>query len=144
VIPARRVERRPGETLAPRDVGKERLVEKAGGADEDIGDIGVAIGRLEVPTTLGKPRRDDLLVEVNVFGEAAVACDLLDIGPDLGGRRVLARPVVIGLERKLVLTRQDIDEKTWKGVVAPGPTDIAGLFVDGEIDPGALQHLGHE
>ena len=34
-----------------------------------------------------------------------VARDLFDIGPDLGRRRVLARPVVVGLERELVLTR---------------------------------------
>src|ERR1700761_5450937 len=33
VIPARRVEREAGETLAPRNVGKERLVKEAGGAD---------------------------------------------------------------------------------------------------------------
>src|SRR5207237_9819809 len=36
VVPARRVERRAGETLASRDIGKQRLVEKAGGADENI------------------------------------------------------------------------------------------------------------
>jgi hypothetical protein len=43
-----------------------------------------------------------------------------------------------------VLTGQDIDKKTGKGVVAPGPADFASLFVDGEIDPGTLQGLGHE
>ena len=58
-------------------------MEKAGGADVDVGDIGVAFGSLEVPTTPSKPRRDNLLVEVNVFGKAAVTRDLLDIGPDL-------------------------------------------------------------
>ena len=42
------------------------------------------------------------------------------------------------------MPRQDIDEETGKGVVPPGSSDIAGLFVDGEIDPGALQDLGHE
>jgi len=29
----------------------------------------------------------------------------------------------------------DIDEETGKGVVPPGPSDIAGLFTDSEIDP---------
>jgi hypothetical protein len=48
------------------------------------------------------------------------------------------------LEWNLVLTGQDIDKKTGKGVVAPGPADFAGLFVDGKIDPGTLQGLGHE
>ena len=52
--------------------------------------------------------------------------------------------VVVGLERKLVLTRQDVDEEPGKGVVAPGAPDLAGLFIDGEIHPGALQRLGHE
>jgi hypothetical protein len=42
------------------------------------------------------------------------------------------------------LARQDIDEEAGKGVVPPGSADLAGLFVDGEIDPGALQRLGHE
>jgi len=42
------------------------------------------------------------------------------------------------------LPRQDIDEEPGEGVVAPGPADLAGLFVDREIDAGALQRLGHE
>src|SRR5207253_9872012 len=80
VIPARGMERRAGKALAPRDVGQQWLVEKAGGADENIRDIGVALGGLEVPGTLGEPRRDDFLVEADESGEAAVARDLLDIG----------------------------------------------------------------
>jgi hypothetical protein len=84
------VKGRAGETFTPSNVGKERLVEKARGTDEDVGNIGVTFGRLKVPTTLGEPRRDDLLVEVDAFGEATVASDLLDVGPDLGGRRILA------------------------------------------------------
>src|SRR5216683_2414525 len=144
VIPTRRVERRASETLAPGDVGKKRLVQKAGGADEKIRNVRVALGGLDVPATAGEPRRDDLLVEANEFGEAAIACDLLDIGPDLGCRRIFARPAVIGLERKLVLTRQHIDEEAWKGVVPPRPADLASLLVYGEIDQGALQRLGHE
>src|SRR3984893_15272293 len=79
VIPARRVKGRAGETFAPSNVGKERLVEKTRGTEQDVGHIGVTFGRLEVPTTLGEPRRDDLLVEADEIGEAAVACDLLDI-----------------------------------------------------------------
>ena len=94
----------------------------------------VALGRLDVPATVGEPRCDDLLVEADEFGEAAVARDLFDIGPDLGGRRIFARPVVVRLERKFVLTRQDIDKEAGKGVVPPGPADLAGLFIDGEID----------
>src|SRR5207248_320589 len=110
VIPARGVERRTGEALASRDVGEQRLVEEAGGADENIRDIGVAFGGLEVPAALGELRPDDFLVEADEPGEAPVARDLLDIGPDLGRRRVFARPVIVRLERKLVLARQDIDE----------------------------------
>src|SRR6266496_2720189 len=53
MIPVRRVERHTGKTFAARDVGKERLVEKAGGADEDIGDIRVALGGFEVPAAVG-------------------------------------------------------------------------------------------
>src|SRR5205814_4263296 len=67
-----------------------------------------------------------------------------DISPDLGGRRVFARPVVVRLERKLVLARQDVDKEAREGVVPPGAPDLACLFIDGEIDPGALQRLGHE
>ena len=78
------------------------------------------------------------------FGQTAVARHLLDVGPDLGGRCIFARPVVIGLERKLVLARQDIDKEAGKGVVPPGTADFAGLFVNDETDPGALQCLGHE
>ena len=91
-----------------------------------------------------EPRRDDLLVEADEFGEAAVAGDLFDVGQDLGRRRIFARPVVVGLERKLVLARQNIDKEAGKGVVPPGPADFAGLFVDREIDARAFQRLGHE
>jgi hypothetical protein len=97
------VEREAGETLAPRNVGKERLVKEAGGADEDVGNIRLASGGIDVPAAVGEPRRDDLLVEADEFGQAAVTRDLFDVGPDLGGRRIFARPVVVGLERKLVL-----------------------------------------
>jgi hypothetical protein len=138
VIPARRVERRAGETLATEDVGKERLVQKTRGADEDVGDIPLALGGIDVPAAIGEPRGDDLLVEADEFGKPAIVRDLFDIGPDLGGGRVFARPAVIGLERKLILTRQDIDEEAGKGVVPPRPADLAGLFIDGEIDTGAL------
>jgi len=144
MIPARRVERRAGETLAPRNFRKERLVEKAGRADENIRNVRVAFGRPDVPATVCEPRCDDLFVEADEFGEAAVARDLLDIGPDLGGRRIFARPVVVGLKRKFVLARQDVDKEAGESVVSPGSADLAGLLVDGEIDPGTLQHLGHE
>jgi hypothetical protein len=100
------VEGRADEALAPRDVGQKRLVEKAGGADEDIGDIGAAFGGLDLPAAIGEASRDDLLIEADEFGKAAVARDLLDIGPDLGGGRVFVRPIVVRLERKLVLARQ--------------------------------------
>ena len=70
--------------------------------------------------------------------------DLLDVGPDLRCRRIFARPVVVGLERKLVLPRQHIDKEAGKGVVAPGAADLGGLLVNGEIDAGAFQRLGHE
>ena len=96
------------------------------------------------PATVGEPRCDDLLVEADEFGEATVARDLLDIGPDLGGRRIFARPVIVGLERKFILARQDVDKEAGKGVVPPSPTDLAGLFIDREIDPSTLQRLGHE
>src|SRR3984893_5069907 len=55
VAPARRMERRSGETLAARDVGKQRLVQKAGGADEDIGDVGFTPGGLDAPAAAGEP-----------------------------------------------------------------------------------------
>src|SRR4029077_15752837 len=56
VIPARRVKRRAGETRGSRNVRKERLVEKSGGADEDIRNVRVALRGLDVPATVGEPR----------------------------------------------------------------------------------------
>src|SRR5207253_342575 len=103
VVPSRRVEGRAGEAVAPRDVGQPRLVQKPGGADEDVGDIPGALGGLDVPASTAEARRRHLLVETNKAGEAAVARHLLDVGPDLARRRVFARPAVIGLERELVL-----------------------------------------
>ena len=138
------MERRAGETLATGNIGKERFVEKPGGADEDVSNIGAALACLDMPPAVGEPSRDDLLVETNEFGEAAIARNLFDIRPDFGGWRVFARPIVVGLERKLVLPRQDIDEETGKCVVPSSPTDLAGLLIDGEIDAGTLQRFGHK
>src|SRR5438270_14094119 len=56
VIPARRVKRRTSETLAPRNIRKERLVEKAGRADKNIRNVRLAFGRFNVPATVGEPR----------------------------------------------------------------------------------------
>jgi hypothetical protein len=84
MVPTRRVERRAGEALAARDIGKKRLVQKAGGADEDIGDIGVALRGLDMPATFGEARGSNLLVEADEPGQAAVTSDLLDVGPNLG------------------------------------------------------------
>jgi hypothetical protein len=39
---------------------------------------------------------------------------------------------------------RDIDKEARKGVVPPGPADLAGLLIDREIDPGTLQRFGHE
>src|SRR6201993_1802892 len=100
VVPPGRVERGAGETLAPRNVGKERLVKETGGADEDVGNIRLAPRGIDVPAAVGEPYRDDLFVEADEFGQAAVTRDLFDVGPDLGGRRIFARPVVVGLEWK--------------------------------------------
>ena len=91
-----------------------------------------------MPAAAGETRGDDLLVEANKFGETAVAGDLLHIGPDFGRRSIFARPIVIGLKREFILTREDIDEKTREGIVSPGPPDLAGLFVNGEVDTGAF------
>jgi hypothetical protein len=119
-------------------------VQKAGRANENIRNVRVAFGRLDVPATVGEPRRHDLLVEADEFCEAAVARHLLDVGPDFGGRRIFARPVIVWLERKLVLSREDVDKEAGEGIVPPGAPDFAGLFINREIDPGALQRLGHE
>src|SRR5260370_42663372 len=64
--------------------------------------------------------------------------------PDFGRRRIFAGPVVVGLEREFVLARQDIDKKAGKRVVPPCAAALARFFVDGEIDLGALQRLGHK
>ena len=104
MIPARRVERRTGETFATRDVRKQWLVQKARRANENVRNVGGALSGLHVPATISEPRRDDLLVETDESGEATIARDHLAIGPDLGRRRIFARPVVVGLEGKLALT----------------------------------------
>src|SRR5262249_40041373 len=105
VIPARRVKGRAGEIRGSRNVRKERLVEKSGGADEDIRNVGVALCGLDVPATGSGPRCDDLLVEAGEFCDAAVARVLLDVAPDLGARGIFAEPVIVGLERKFILAR---------------------------------------
>src|SRR5713226_144386 len=90
VVPLRRVECDAGKAVAAFDVGKHRAVEKAGGADEEIGNIALAAGGFDVPAPVAEARGDDLFVEADKAGEAAVARHLLDVGPDLLGRRVFA------------------------------------------------------
>src|SRR5258708_26910892 len=90
VIPARRVEGWAGETLATRNIGKKRPVEKAGGADEHVCNIRVSPSGFDLPATVRVPRRDDLLVEADEVGETGVARDLLDWVPSLGRERRFA------------------------------------------------------
>jgi hypothetical protein len=131
-------------SLTPRNIRQQRLLQKAGSANKHVRYVGIAPASFDAPATIGKAGSDNLLVEADEFGQATVASDRLDIRPDLSGRRVFARPIVVRVERKLVLARQDIDKETGKGVVPPSPANLARLFIDGEIDVGAFQHLRHE
>jgi hypothetical protein len=119
-------------------------VQKARSADEDIRCICGPLSGLDLPSTVGEPSRNNLLVEADEFGQAAVPRDFLDVGPDLGCRRIFAGPVIVGLEGKFVLPRQHIDKKAGKGIVPPSATDLAGLLINRKINPGPLQGLGHE
>ncbi len=144
MVPPRRMERLAGEALAPLDVGIGRRVEKAGGGDEYVGRVGLARGRSDAPAPVGEARLGDLRLEADELAQPALRRDLLDVGLDLGLGREFARPVVVRLERELVLARQHVDEKARIGVVAPGAADLVRLLVHDEIDTGALQLLGHE
>ena len=144
VIPARRMKGRAGKAVATGDVRQLRLVQKAGGADEDVSDVAGAARGVDLPAPVAELRCGDFLVEADEIGEAAAARNLGDVGLDFGGWSVFARPVVIWVEWELVLAREHIDEEAGEGVVAPGAADLACLFVDGEVNAGALQGLGHE
>jgi len=55
VVPPRGVELGARKLIAAGDVGEQRLVQKAGGADEDVGDFGLAAGCLDVPAAVADP-----------------------------------------------------------------------------------------
>jgi len=65
----------------------------------------VALGGVDVQRTVGEPRRDNLSLKRMNLVRPRSRATFFDIGPDLGSRRIFARPVVIGVERKFVLTR---------------------------------------
>src|SRR5947209_6840728 len=144
VVPPRRVKRGPGETVAARNIRKKRPMQKARGADKNVRRVGPSRGGLDLPTTFAEPGGCDLLVEADEIRESTVAGDVFDVGPDLGGRSVFARPVIVGLEGELVLARQHIHKETGECVVPPRTADITSLFVYREIDASAPQRLGHE
>ena len=139
MVPVRGVKCRAGKAVATRNVRQPRPVQEAGGADEGVGHVVAASGGLDPPPSVGnRAETTSSLKRMNLV-QAAVVCDLLDIGVDFLRRRVFARPVVVRLERELVLPRQYVNKQPGKCVVAPGPADLAGFLVDGEIDTGALR-----
>ena len=47
-------------------------MQKSGRANEHIGDIGRAVGSLDMPDVIGEPRLDNFGVEADVFAQLSV------------------------------------------------------------------------
>src|SRR5262245_7568229 len=76
MVPTRRVKGRTGKAVAAADIGQFRLVQKPGGADEDVRDIAVAARPFDPPAPVAEMRCRDFLVEADEIGESAAARDL--------------------------------------------------------------------
>ena len=144
MVPSAGMEGRPGETFAALDLGEDRRMQKTGGTNEHIGNLGLTVGGLDMPEVIGKPSLGNLGVEADIFAQIPVVGHLFDIGLNFRRRRIGARPIVVGLKWKFILARQNINKQTGIGVVPPGTADLIGFFIDREIDTGFFQFLRHE
>jgi hypothetical protein len=141
--PARRVKGLAAKALHPRQLRIGRAVELAAGADQRLGLQAFAADQLDPP----QPARGvelgalHLGVEANLRTQPVLVHALQDIGVDFRLRRVLARPVVLGLEGKRIEVRRHVAGGARIVVVAPGAADLAGLFQQQEVVLAGLAQL---
>lgn len=74
----------------------------------------------------------DLGTELNLLVELVLACGASEVIPDLGLRRIVAGPVVVGLEGESVVVGFDIASTSGVGVGPPGAANIWLELKDGE------------
>ena len=126
VVPARGVKRRPGEALGAGEVGHERLVELAHGADhrprpQYLGAArGVADGHRPVTGVVVPGRRQHLGVEPDVLGHTAAFHHLGEVVLQLGLAGEELRPVIRRLEAVAVEVVAHIHPRTGIAVLPPG------------------------
>ena len=127
VVPPRGVEDRPGEGPQARQVGVGRLDQAAAAADEQVGGQRAAAG-LEPPERrrVVPGAAEQLGVEVQLWADAEVVADPLQVGPDLRLPAEGPRPVRVRREGERVEMAGHVAGATGIGVVAPGAADAAG------------------
>ena len=146
VIPLGRVKRRPGERVAPVDVGQLRSVQLARCVDDGVERVGARI-RPSRSTVLHLPRcrivverhglhrgrEPDEPAHAELVGEAP------EVVEQRGLCREVLRPVVALGERVAEEMAGDIDPAARVGVLQPGAADLGVLLVDDGVDAGLTQ-----
>ena len=80
--------------------------------------------------------------EVEAVEHSRAGGDLLEVGQDLGLRRVGVRPVGVGREREAVEVARDVARGAGVGVGPPRPAEPVGLLDDQELLAVVLQPDG--
>jgi len=136
---------RPGEAVAPRDVGQGRPVELPDGRDHGGGLERAAVVEGEVPyrAALVELGGGDARAEAEVGAEPALLGHFVQVGEDLLPGREAAAPAARP-ERERVQVRRDVAGQARVGVVTPGPPEIAGPVEDEEVIDACLpERRGH-
>jgi hypothetical protein len=134
VAPLGGVERGAFEAVEPGERRHGGHRELPAGGEQHVGLVR-ARARLQLPLrALGVPARlEHLSPRPDAVEHAVAAGDVLEVGLDLGLRRVAARPPRVGRERELVEVRRDVAGGTRVRVVVPDAADALAALEDRDV-----------
>src|SRR5439155_6545992 len=141
VVPAAGMEDLAAEAFETREVGDDRLVQRAGADDQRVGRV-AARGRIEDPAPAGvvPARLEQLGAGSHVLRHAVALRGVLEVVLDLGAPREHAAPLRVRSERVRVERRRDVAPAAGIGVVTPGAAEAVSLLEQHEVlDAGLAQ-----
>ena len=142
VIPFGGVKDRALEVLDPGDRRDLGTAELAAGGDQEVELVALAVGRdhRPAPRLRVEARLRDLDPEPQMRAQAELGDAVLEVGEDLGLRRVAARPAVAGRERERVQVRGHVAGRAGVGVGAPDAAHGVAALEDRQLlDSGLLE-----
>ena len=135
------MEARTGERFEALDVGIARVVQHAGGGDDDVDLVAVTARGIEPPAAVRERARGDFVAEPHVADDVVVARNPLEVAVDLGPGRVAVAPLRCEREGVRVEMRRHVARETGIRVLAPRAAQAITLLVHGEVGESGFVEL---